>query len=131
MPITDLWLDDDPRRRPPVCGLAWTWVKTYDEAIEALKSGTVKFASLDHDLADEHYIRFFEADATGEPLDTSDCKEKTGYDVLLWMRDNDVWPVEGVRIHTMNTVRKPLMLELVEKHYDRTFQHQYAGTHWV
>ena len=131
MPITDLWLDDDPRRKPPICGLSWTWVKTYEEAIEALKTGTVEFASLDHDLADEHYIRFFEADATGEPLDISDCKEKTGYDVLLWMRDNDVWPVEGVRIHTMNTVRKPLMLELVEKHYGRTFQHQYAGTHWV
>jgi hypothetical protein len=52
MIATDLWVDDDPQRKPPTftdCGLHWTWVKNYDEAIEALKTGTVEFASLDHD----------------------------------------------------------------------------------
>lgn len=131
MPITDLWLDDDPKRKPPICGLSWTWVRTYDEAIEALKSGTVVFASLDHDLADEHYVKYFSAEYEGLDYDTSDCKEKTGYDVLLWMQENDVWPSEGVRIHTMNNVRKPIMLAMVEEHYGRTFQYQYAGTHQV
>src|SRR5580704_7505483 len=131
MPITDLWLDDDPKRKPPICGLSWTWVKTYDEAIEALKTGTVEFASLDHDLADEHYVRYFAAEYEGEDYNTTDCKERTGYDVLLWMQENDVWPSEGVRIHTMNNVRKPIMLEMVESHYGRTFQYQYAGTHIV
>ena len=50
--ITDLWLDDE--RVPPTfeqCGLNWTWVKTADEAIEALKSGTIEFVSLDHGWA--------------------------------------------------------------------------------
>ena len=137
MRITDLWLDDDNNRKPPTfsnCGLHWTWVKTYDEAIEALKSGTVEFASLDHDLADEHYIKYFawlENGGDGSDFSTADCKEKTGYDVLVWMKENNVWPSAGVRIHTMNTVRKPVMLSMVYEHYGKTFQYQYEGTHKV
>ena len=130
--ITDLWLDDDPNRVPPPCGLDWTWVTNYDSAIEALRSGTVIFASLDHDLADEHYTQYFQADhVSGADYDTSQCKERTGLDVLIWMRDNNVWPTHGIRIHTMNHVRKPIMLEMVKDHYGRTFQYQYAGTHQV
>lgn len=113
------------------CGLNWTHVFTADEAIAALKTGTVEFASLDHDLADEHYVRFFMAERSGEEYDTSDCKEKTGMDVLIWMKENNVWPKDGVRIHTMNTVRKPIMLAMVQEHYGRTFQYQYEGTHAV
>lgn len=103
MIITDLWLDDDPARKPPSfsdCELHWTWAKSYEEAIEALKTGTVVFTSLDHDLCDAHYFAYFLAMETGQPLDTSVCKEKTGYDVLLWMQENNVWPKDGVRIHT-------------------------------
>ena len=132
--ITDLWLDDDPARKPPTfsdCELHWTWVKNYEEAVEALKTGTVEFVSLDHDLADSHYLAYFLAEETGQPLDTSMCLEKTGYDVLLWMEANNVWPKDGIRIHTMNTVRKPIMLDIVQKHYGRTFQYQYAGTHKI
>ena len=130
--VTDLWVDDE--RRPPSfsdCGLHWTWAKNYDQSIEALKSGTVEFVSLDHDLCDAHYFEFFLAQSEGRPIDTSNCKEKTGYDVLLWMAENNVWPKEGIRVHTMNTVRKPIMLEIIEKHYGRTFQYQYLGTHSV
>lgn len=132
--VTDLWLDDDNNRKPPTftdCGLCWTWARTADEAIEMLKSGTVQFASLDHDLADSHYFAFFLSEESGGQLDTSKCKEKTGLDVLLWMEENNVWPVAGIRIHTMNTVRKPVMLEIVKRHYGKTFQYQYAGTHIV
>lgn len=133
--ITDLWVDDDPQRKPPpfdTCGLYWTWVTTYDEAIEALKTGTVEFVSLDHDLADEHYVAYFSFNQLCDPRTyTHHCKEKTGYDVLLWMEENNVWPKDGIRIHTMNHVRKPIMLDIVKKHYGRTFQHQYAGTHIV
>lgn len=46
-----LFLDDI--RTPP--GFGWIWVKTAGEAIEKLKTRKVDFASLDHDLADEHY----------------------------------------------------------------------------
>jgi NAD+-processing family protein with receiver domain len=96
-----------------------------------LKSGTVEFASLDHDLADEHYFEFDAAEYGGKEYDTKKFKERTGYDVLLWMQEHNVWPKLGVRIHTMNTVRKPIMLDIVRKHYGRTFQFQYQGTHTV
>ena len=130
--ITDLWLDDE--RKPPTfsdCGLHWTWVKTADEAIEALKTGTVEFASLDHDLCFDHYVVFDTAFRTGGTYDVSHIAEKTGYDVLVWMKENNVWPKDGVRIHTMNIVRKPIMIEMVEQHYGKKFQHRYAGTHPV
>jgi hypothetical protein len=120
----NLWLDDE--REPPAyatCGLVWVWAKTADEAIDILKTRSVEFASLDHDLAD----------AQGEPnqgaADLKDWKEKTGYDVLLWMEENDVWPMDGVRIHTMNVARKSVMTGVVNRVYGRTFQYQYAGTH--
>jgi hypothetical protein len=136
MIVTDLWLDDDPQRKPPSfsdCGLHWTWAYNYEQAIDFLKTGTVEFASLDHDLADEHYIAYFTFDEEhGDPSKmTEKCKEKTGYDVLLWMEENNVWPKDGVRIHTMNNVRGPIMLDMVYKHYGRTFQYIYAGTHAV
>jgi len=129
---TWLWLDDE--RKPPSfsdSGVFWTWAKTHDEAVSVLKTGDVVFASLDHDLADEHYKAFHEAVKSGKPVDTTQCREKTGYDTICWMEENDVWPVDGVRIHTMNISRKPVMLTVVEKHYGRTFQFAMKGTHLV
>ena len=50
----NLWLDDV--RNPATHGaIGFVWVKTAEEAIDMLKSGAVQFASLDHDLAEEHY----------------------------------------------------------------------------
>ena len=119
----NLWLDD--YRKPPSfesSGLLWIWVKTADEAIEALKAGKVQFASLDHDLAEEHYYAY------EHPQDVEDkgFREKTGYEVLVWMRENSVWPVNGVRIHTANSTRRPIMLSVVHKQYGRWFQHLYV-----
>ena len=127
--MINLWLDDDLRNRKPPsfihCGLIWVWAKTADEAIEYLKTGTVEFASLDHDLADEHYFAYH-----GQ-VDPKDFKEKTGMSVLNWMEENAVWPKEGVRIHTMNPGKKLEMLEIINRAYGRTFQHQYKSTHQV
>lgn len=104
-------------------------MKTAEEAIEALKTGTVEFASLDHDLCEGHYS-LFEYEVRG--MRSVDLNvEGTGMTVLKWMQENNVWPKDGVRIHTMNTVRKPIMLEFVENQYGRTFQYQYEGTHKV
>jgi len=119
----NLWLDD--YRAPPIKSeLFWEWAKTADEAIAILKKGNIEFASLDHDLAEEHYYAY---DGPGDKEDKQ-FKEKTGMAVLDWMQENNVWPVAGVRIHTMNTARKPIMLALVQKIYGRTFQYQYPGT---
>ena len=122
----NLWLDDDDRRRPPICGIAWTWVRSADEAIAAVDVGNVVWASLDHDLADEHYFHYL-AGNQGKP----DFKEKTGMSVLEHMQEHNLLPKYGVRVHTMNESRKKEMLELVKRSYGRTFQVQYPGTHFV
>lgn len=87
-----LWLDD--LRTPPP---GWTWAKTFDEAVEILKTGLVVAASLDHDLG----------------------LEKTGYDVVCWMEENDVWPKNGVSVHSMNPVGRAKMQVVIENNYSK------------
>jgi hypothetical protein len=80
--------------------IGYTVVKTYEEAIELLKTGKVEKASLDHDLG----------------------TEKTGYDVICWMEENNVWPRNGVIVHSQNPVGKQKMEVVVKKHYGRIFR---------
>ena len=95
----NLWLDDV--RNPATHGaIGFVWVKTAEEAIDMLKSGAVQFASLDHDLAEEHYPWNCE--------DITKCAG-TGYVVVCWMERNDVWPPNGVRVHSMNPVGRQRM----------------------
>jgi len=118
----NLWLDDH-RQPPSNAREQWTWARTADEAIELLNTLQVEFASLDHDLTEEHHQTYLRAYITGEPVDTSGCAQKTGLDVLLWMDQHNVWPKGGVRIHSMNSYRKADMVSLVEKHYGRSYQY--------
>ena len=92
LPNFNLWLDDI--RDPAMHGcVGWVWVKTADEAIEALKTGRVSKASLDHDLT------------ITQTLGKNDG-EKTGYTVVCWMEEHNVWPPGGVKVHSMNPVGK-------------------------
>lgn len=96
-----LWLDDI--RDPSYFGnLNWIWAKTADEAIELLKTGKVIEASLDHDLTIQ------------QTLGRND-KEKTGYDVVLWMEENNVYPPNGVKVHSMNPVGRERMEVVLNK----------------
>ena len=98
-----LWLDD--LREPWRFGyLRSEWAKTANHAVEILKTGTVTFASLDHDLTI--------ADTLGKPTG-----EKTGYDVVLWLEETGLWPPEGVAVHSMNPVGKERMRRVIEHHY--------------
>lgn len=83
-----LWLDDirDPARFGRT---GWVWVKTYEAAIEAFQKYDVIQASLDHDLSFRATIGSFDG-------------EKTGYDVVCWMEERNIFPVEGVHIHSAN-----------------------------
>jgi hypothetical protein len=123
-----IWLDDV--REPPSLadsGIPFAWVKTADEAIEYLKTGEVVFASLDHDLADEHYYECSKALGEGRPLNTSGFREKTGMSVITWMDEQNVWPKEGVRVHTLNDQGRDRMLAVVSRIYGRTFQYHFNG----
>lgn len=85
-----MWLDD---RRPPRYP-DWQWVTTGEEAIEHLKTGKVVAASLDHDL--------------GMGI--------TGYDVVAWMEEHNVWPPEGVRVHSMNLPGRDRIQMVIDKY---------------
>lgn len=104
-----LWLDDI--REPWKHGYVGAeWVKTADDAIRLLRSGKVRFASLDHDLS--------EAATMGQPAPG----EKTGYTVVCWLEANpQYWPPDGCRVHSMNPVGKQKMLAVIEAYYGRVF----------
>lgn len=97
-----LWLDDN---RPPwkYGHVGWRWAKTYEEAIALLQTGQVEEASLDHDLS--------EAATMGRPA----LGEKTGYDVVLWMEANNVWPPNGTHVHSLNEEGRKRMMEFLRR----------------
>jgi hypothetical protein len=82
--MTDLWLDDV--RLPEGDFVGSVWVKDVSQAILHLEHMTFARASLDHDLS----------------LIGSVGPEGTGYDVVLWMVEHDVWPTEGIIVHSWN-----------------------------
>ncbi len=100
-----LWLDDI--RDPNLHGaIGFTWVKTYDEAIKYLSTGSVTFASLDHDLTID--------DTLGNPKG-----EKTGYDVICWMEENNIIPNNGIACHSQNPSGKARIEQVIRKLYSR------------
>lgn len=107
-----LWLDD--YRAPWKHGAeGFEWVKTGEEAIKKLESGTVIFASLDHDLCLQHM-------SFSEVL-PEDYTEMTGYSVVCWMEETGCWPPEGVAVHSMNPVGRDRMEQVIRKHYGKNF----------
>ena len=91
-----LWLDDVRDPRGYGC-IGWFWVKSYEEAVATLKFGDVEEASLDHDLG------------------YADPKEPTGYDVVCWMEENNVWP-KRVSVHSMSPFGAKRMMDVIGRH---------------
>jgi hypothetical protein len=120
-----IWLDDD---RPAPEG--WVWVQTALEAIDYLKrvktgilpSEAFSHMSFDHDLADVHYEYFMagqvlpEGHAVRAHAKRESAKEMTGYDVILWMAEHEVWPTEDCYVHTHNSVRGPVMADMINRY---------------
>lgn len=102
-----LWLDDV---RPPWKHghIGWEWVKTSSEAIAHLKTGKVTEASLDHDLSEKATLGNWRG-------------EKTGYDVVLFLEQNpQLWPKDGVKVHSMNPAGRERMQAVIDKYYKRS-----------
>jgi hypothetical protein len=116
-----LWLDDirDPKDHgfPDA-----VWAKNYWQAIAVLKTGDVVSASLDHDIGacekcTELGLHVGDM-LTPETTFYNNCPHaRTGYDVLCWMEENNVWPPEGVQVHTANPVGRARMQQVVNKAY--------------
>lgn len=126
-----LWLDDerDPQKTLHIRGdgtpngtLGWTWVKTYDDAIKALQAGEVTYASLDHDIGacDDCVMALLHIGDMETPETTfyNRCPHaKTGYDLICFMEEYEIWPRDGVRVHSMNPVGRARMQQVIDKHY--------------
>ncbi len=101
--MVKMWLDDI--RDPRMFGCpGWVWVTTPDEAIKLLATGTVEQASLDHDLTINQMLG----------LEFDD--EQSGYKVVCWMEENNVWPINGVSVHSMNPAGKARMEQVIAKY---------------
>ena len=100
-----MFLDDI--REPWRVGLiGWTCVRTVEAAIAALKTGKVTQASLDHDMTIEQTLGL-------------DDRKPTGYDVVLWMEANNVWPPGGTAVHSLNPTGKAKMERIIDRAYRR------------
>lgn len=85
---------DDERKPPP----GFVLVRTAEECIEAIKAGDVDEVSLDHDLGVGY---------------------STGYAVVAWMAEHNVWPAE-ITLHTMNPEGRRAMAALIRNHAPAT-----------
>lgn len=128
-----LWLDDT--RFPP--DPSWTWARTLAQAVEVLSTGMVLSASLDHDLGAAYASAHLEDLCFGgegcgfcnpgvgpEVERNLGHKECTGYDVVLWMAEHEVWPHEGIVIHSWNPIGAMRMAGVVDRYgpYDTPCQ---------
>jgi hypothetical protein len=107
----NMWLDDE--RPCPHVG-NWVVAKNYDEAVQIMTKYTVQHASLDHDLAQEHYV----PGDYDKPEVYNNFTEKTGYDFVRWMEDNHCWPQHPPLVHSLNPVGARRMALVLSQHYD-------------
>jgi hypothetical protein len=117
--VIDLWLDDI---RPAPWG--WVPVKTVEEAKKHLLTGLVRRASLDHDLgACEVCLAGRSAE---QWLDESkfqsmpNCEHyQTGYTLVSWMEEHNIWPQEKPTVHSANPVGRKNMQVVINKEWER------------
>lgn len=109
-----LWLDD---LRPPLDD-SWHWVKTVAEAVTALREGKVTYASLDHDLGDASAVRCEAREdvLAYTVLGGTPRNEQTGYDLVKWMAEHDIWPSEGILIHSWNYPGAESMCKTIDRY---------------
>ena len=86
----NLWLDD-LRPAPP----GWLWVKTAQDARQAMLLLEIEHMSLDHDLGE------------GD----------TGYTFVCWMEEFNRWPRHKPTVHSANPVGAAKMRAAIERRF--------------
>lgn len=94
-----IWVDDI---RPPPDD-TWTWLYTSKEAV--LYLGTVK-GNVDKGLPNEIFEMSLDHDLGGDD---------TTRPIVLWMCENDFWPVEVV-VHSANPVGREWLEGMIERY---------------
>lgn len=96
----NIFLDDNrtgPIHAPDLYSDAKDWIICRGvEAVKMfLKQDIVNHMSLDSDLC----------------LD-----QETGYGLVCWMEENNIWPQGKISVHTQNPVSRKVMIEVLEKY---------------
>ena len=113
----NLWLDDI--RTAPI---GWVHVKTVEQAKEALLTGNVELASLDHDLGacldclqgrgPEQWL------ADSAFANMPNCEHfGTGYTLVCWMEETGIWPEHKPTVHSANPVGRIRMQSVIDKEW--------------
>lgn len=105
-----LYLDDI---RP--CPVGCTYAQNVAQAIEAVTACLARneewtHASLDHDLAQEHYL----PQPYGAPPQTG-----TGMDFVDWMIEHNCWPTVKPVVHSANPVGAARMRQAIDRYFPR------------
>ena len=94
------------------CPEEWVLARTYQEAIDLLKTGKVETISLDHDLGDVRSGAGY----------CDPHRELTGYDVACWIEravlDGKI-PIPRMRCHSANPVGKQRINQVIQKIKER------------
>lgn len=91
----NVYLDDC---RPGPLSSEWVIVRSAKSAMVLLKCGIVNDMSLDHDMGNN---------------------EPTGYELLLWMEENNIWPSGNISVHSANLSGATKMKLAIESHERR------------
>jgi len=115
--MIDLFLDD-MRRAPP----GWIHVKTAEEAKPYFERREVRHASLDHDLG--ACAACMGGKTIEQWLDESGMTQMpncdhfgTGYTLVCWIEENDLWPTIPPTVHSANPAGRSKMLMAIHRHY--------------
>lgn len=111
-----LFLDDE--RTLAMLGLVpedgWVVARTADDAINILRTGEVTEATLDHDLG--HCVKCKHCKGYADRNCACRC-HLTGYFVVCWMETENIWPVDGVKVHSANPGGALKMRLAIDRHY--------------
>lgn len=90
--LDDLRVPGDVYKNPD----EWVLVGNVDEVISMLQKGNVSKLSLDNDLG---------------------IGQREGYEVVRWMIENDIWPLNDVFVHSANVVRSTEMKYDIDRYF--------------
>jgi hypothetical protein len=112
---------DDLRATPDT----WTRAHTVEEAQELLRNNVVTNMSLDHDLGASYICKTCGDNFDGEDYDcedgcSCDCHYRmtpTGYDLVKWCAENDIWSVYKPTVHSANPVGRANMQAVIDRYW--------------
>jgi hypothetical protein len=125
LPTADIWLDDlgpDDQPYSRAVPEGWLHVRTVEEAKAAFALYNVQNISLDHDLgACKECMQGLTAEQWLEAhayTAMPNCEHVgTGYDLCLWMAENNIWPKVFPFVHSHNQVGTVRMLGLLLRYF--------------